>query len=156
MGLVSVVMMAFEVSSHPDGESFAAASVTPIEILLMSRNGPITPVDMTRERPKPFSLIMATVASESCSPLVPVQALAQPLLMTTEEMVPGSSASIFLHTRTGAAQNLLVVNTAAAELKRASKRKTEKTEKKEERRKITTREKETKQHSHTLTTGHLK
>lgn len=116
LGTVSVVMMALETFSQPLGDSLEAESVRPWKIFPISRKGPMTPVDMTRALPRPRSLALAMVASASCSPFSPVQALAQPLLITTADTLDESWAKILWETNTGAARNLLVVKTAAAEL----------------------------------------
>jgi hypothetical protein len=91
----------------------------PSRILSIGRRWPITPVDMTRlvglEGGSPVAEdATSAILIASSSPPFPVTALAQPELTTMLRIpVPFRDSSTFRETCTGAAWNLLVVNTAA-------------------------------------------
>ena len=92
-------------------------------ILETGRRWPMTPVDMTRVELASEALVderqLSTVEAillASSRPPLPVTALAQPALMTMARMPsPLRDSKVFRLTVTGAAWNLFLVKTAAAE-----------------------------------------
>lgn len=98
---------------------FLRVSCEAIEMEWCIYRCPMTPVLITRELSFSTPLHSSTflpICTASSRPPLPVTALAQPELITTARIPsPLRLCRVFLLTCTGAAWNLLVVNTAAAE-----------------------------------------
>src|SRR4051812_31248461 len=113
----SVVMIARAAADPPSAESAPAAASIPATTRSGSRRTPITPVEATRiSAGSQWSRVASdeAIVCAVVSPSAPVQAFAQPLLMTTARARPAETCRFDRETSTGAACALLVVNTAAA------------------------------------------
>ena len=107
-------MMAQAASVPLPAESSGTMRRTPSSTFSTGSCWPITPVELTKtsSSPRPSSSSARTSTFLALArPCSPVAALALPLLMTTARALPFFSTS--RPSRTGAAQNLLVVNRAA-------------------------------------------
>ena len=124
LGKVSVVQMECAVASHEecvlDRVEYAVGTLA--RILDIGKRWPMTPVDMTRVElasdgsgERQLSTAEAILLASS-RPSLPVTALAQPELMTMARIPsPLRASRVFRLTVTGAAWNLFLVKTAAAE-----------------------------------------
>ena len=113
---VSVVMIALAVSLGVPVASDSASAGMAASHLAMSNCAPMTPVDAGSSSSAGTPSALAArfrVSRQLARPWSPVQALAWPELTRNPDIFR-PSASISLHCSTGAAWNLLVVNTPAA------------------------------------------
>ena len=116
-GKGSVVMIASAAAAPPSVDSASIAAGMPARRAGIFRFTPMTPVEATSTSrgSQPMPCAASTVISRaSARPCGPVQALAQPLLVTTARARPPDAARCSCETSTGAAWAMFVVNTAAA------------------------------------------
>ena len=99
LGNGSVVMIARAASAWPSRDSAATAAGMPVRIASIFRLTPMTPVDATSacDGAQPTRLAASTAISRaSAMPCGPVQALAQPLLVTMTCAMPSLQVEMLL------------------------------------------------------------